>query len=76
MDSRESFHSGHGTTSVKGRDGEEGQRGGYGKNMGKKWYHLDQSRSNGQRRKATAIYFEGQNCWIRKMENKAIGGHI
>lgn len=30
----------------------------------KKRYHLDQSRSSGQRRKATAIYFEGQNCWI------------
>ena len=36
MDSRESFHLGRGTTSVKGRDGEEGQRGSYGKENGQK----------------------------------------
>ena len=36
MDSQRSFYLGRGTTSVKGRDGEEGQRGGYGKEYGQK----------------------------------------
>lgn len=36
VDSRESFHLGRGTTSVKARDGEEGQRGSYGKENGQK----------------------------------------
>ena len=81
MDSQRSFYLGRGTTSVKGRDGEEGQRGGYGKEYGQKSGTIrTRVEAVGKDVKQLQSILKGRiagSGWKDgKMENKVIGGHI